>query len=75
MYTTVRHWYKYGREGDEIEITWKEHTTIEKALNYVYRYSVGLKFISCVIEDKDGNLIYELDYSGNITDNRTNTPA
>jgi uncharacterized membrane protein YkoI len=60
MYTTIRHWYKYGNESDTMECTFKEFETIEKAIAYAHRYAKGIKFAGIQIEDEKGNTVYEI---------------
>lgn len=60
MYTTNRHWLRYGREDDYVEVTTLEHATFEKALKYTQRYARGIKFISCSIENEEGRILYEI---------------
>lgn len=70
MYTTRRYFFKYGNEGDEIEITIKEHQTFEKALRYAERYSVGIRFAGVQIEDEKGKLLYEITSNQEVIDYR-----
>ena len=70
MYRTIRYWFKYGNEGDEIECTFLEHKTFEKALKYAERYATGIRFAGVEIEDEEGNTLYEITSSQEITDYR-----
>jgi hypothetical protein len=60
MYTTTRFFYPHGIEGEEMDNTIKEFDTIEKAVKYAHRYSVGVRFAGVQIEDENGKLIYEI---------------
>lgn len=60
MYTTSRHWFKYGRETDEMECTFLEHETLDKAITYAHRYAKGVRFASVTVEDEEGNILYEI---------------
>ncbi len=72
MYTTNRHWLRYGREDDYVEVTTLEHKTFEEALKYTQRYARGIKFISCNIQNEDGRILYEIfDYGAKEEDYRT----
>ena len=70
MYTTYRSFYKYGREGDEVELTIKEFDTIEKAINYAHRYAKGIRFVNVQIENEDGKVVYEIIADGGVFDYR-----
>lgn len=59
MFTVYRNWFKYGHEWDEVMVTWKDFTTFEKALAYVERYAVGIRYCSAQIEDEAGQLVAE----------------
>jgi predicted transcriptional regulator len=60
MYTTTRRFFPNGIEGEEMDCTILEHESYEKALNYCHRYSKGLRFAGVIIEDENGNEVYEL---------------
>lgn len=60
MYITSRHWFKYGRETDEMECTTLYHETLDKAINYAHRYAKGVRFASVTVEDEKGNILYEI---------------
>ena len=60
MFTTYRSFYIHGREGDDIGLSIKEHSSYEKAVAYAERYSVGPRFVRVTIDDENGNEIYEL---------------
>lgn len=69
-YITSRRWYKYGNEGDEVEVTFKEFGDINKAINYAHRYTKGIRFCGIDIQDENGNTIYEITSEGAVYDNR-----
>lgn len=72
MYTTNRHWLRYGREDDYVEVTTLEHATFEKALKYTQRYARGVRFVRCSIENEEGRILYEIcDYGAVEEDYRT----
>ncbi|WP_462351060.1 ATP-binding protein [Fusobacterium varium] len=60
MYTTSRHWFKYGNEDDELECTTLFHETLDKAITYAHRYAKGVRFASVTVEDEEGNILYEI---------------
>lgn len=60
MYITSRHWFKYGRETDEMECTTLYHETLDKAINYAHRYAKGVRFASVTVEDEEGHILYEI---------------
>lgn len=60
MYFTSRNWFKYGRETDEMECTFLEHETLDKAITYAHRYAKGVRFASVTVEDEQGNILYEI---------------
>lgn len=69
-YITCRRWYKYGNEGDEIEVTIKEFGSIDKAINYAHRYAKGIRFCGVEIQDENGNTVYEITAESAVYDNR-----
>lgn len=72
MYTTNRHWLRYGREDDYVEVTTLEHKTFKKALKYTQRYARGVRFVRCSIENEAGRILYEIcDYGAVEEDYRT----
>ena len=81
MYMTSRHWFKYGRETDEMECTFLEHETLDKAITYAHRYAKGVRFASVTVEDEEGNILYEIcdcgtkvfDYREKIKEQNLNT--
>ena len=60
MYTTARSYYRYGNEEDMIDCTFLEWETLEKAIKYCERYSVGIRFAGVTVRDEEGNVVYEL---------------
>ena len=68
MYHTKRFFFPHGKEDEAMDCTFKEFSTIEKAIAYAHRYSGGVRFAACKIEDEDGNLLYEILGSGTVTD-------
>lgn len=73
MFRTIREFYPHGIEGEETQCTFKEWETLKKAVAYARRYSSGLRFVSCTIEDEQGNIVYELLADGRETwDNKDN---
>ncbi len=59
MFTVIRSYYRYGREDDYIDCTFKEFETFEKANKYARRYATGIKFVRYQIENEDGTIIKE----------------
>ena len=59
-YSTTRHFYPHGIEGEAMDCTFKEFNTIEKAIKYADRYAKGLRFAGVQIEDETGNTVYEI---------------
>lgn len=51
FYEVTRYWFKYGNETDEIEATTTVWDSFEKAIAYIERYAVGLKFASAWVEE------------------------
>lgn len=70
MYMTTRQFFPHGIEGEEMDCTWKEWNDLDKAIAYCHRYAKGVRFAGVIVEDEDGNLIYELTDNGIVTDNR-----
>ncbi len=70
MFTTYRMFYKYGSESDYTDMTIKEFSTIEKAINYAHRYAKGIRFCGVQIENDDGKLVYEITSNGDVYDYR-----
>ena len=68
MFTTYRHFFPHGIEGEAMDCTMKEWESLEKAVAYCHRYAKGVRFDSVYIEDEDGELIYEITSNGIITD-------
>ncbi len=64
MYSTTRFFFPHGREDEAMDCTFKEFKTIEKAIAYAHRYSGGVRFAACQIEDENGKLLYEVLGSG-----------
>ncbi len=55
FYEVTRYFFKYGNEWDELDATTTVWDTYEKAIAYIERYSVGLKFASAFIEEMTVN--------------------
>lgn len=53
-----------------MDCTWKEWNDLDKAIAYCHRYAKGVRFAGVIVEDEDGNLIYELTDNGIVTDSR-----
>lgn len=70
MYMTTRQFFPHGIEGEEMDCTWLEWEDLDKAIAYCHRYAKGVRFANVTVEDEKGNLIYELNNEGIITDNR-----
>jgi len=70
MYYTTRFYFPNGIEGEEMKCTFKEFPTLDKAIAYAHRYNKGVMFACCQIENEKGDLVYELNDCGHITDNR-----
>ena len=70
MFTTTRHFYKNGVEGSEMDMTFKEHDTIEKAIAYAHRYTTGRRFAGVQVEDAAGRIKYEITSGQNVHDYR-----
>lgn len=51
FYEVTRYWFKYGNETDEIEATTTVWDSFEKAIAYIERYAIGLKFASAWVEE------------------------
>ncbi len=60
MFTTIRYFYPNGIEGEAMDTTIKEHSSIDKAIKYCRRYAKGLRFAGVQVEDEEGNVIYEI---------------
>jgi hypothetical protein len=59
MFITYRYTYRYGNEGDPVDVTFKEFEDIKKAVKYLRRYQNGTRYISSKIEDDNFNILYE----------------
>jgi len=70
MFTTIRHFYPRGIEGEAMDCTCKEFETIDKAIKYANRYAKGLRFAGLQIEDEAGNMVYEITSDFEIIDHR-----
>lgn len=70
MFTTIRHFYPHGIEGEAMDCTYKEFDSIEKAIKYAHRYTKGLRFAGIQIEDNNGNLVYEITSDQEVIDHR-----
>lgn len=70
MFSTIRHFYPHGIEGESMDCTFKEFDTIEKAINYAHRYAKGVRFAGVQIEDENGKLLYEITSNSEIYDYR-----
>lgn len=75
MYTTYRHFFPHGIEGESMDCTMKEWDSLEKAIDYCHRYEKGIRFACVYIEDESGTIIYEICSNGVITDNRKSQEA
>jgi uncharacterized membrane protein YkoI len=71
MFSTTRHFYPNGIEGEGMDCTFKSFDSIEKAINYARRYAKGLRFAGVQIEDESGNTVYEITSDFEVVDNRT----
>lgn len=69
MYTTNRYYYRYGKEGDYVDMTTKEFNSLEKAINYAERYATGIRFVSVEILDENDNVVYEILQDGRVFSN------
>lgn len=70
MYTTIRHFYPHGIEGEEMDCTFKEFDSIDKAITYAHRYTKGIRFAGVKIESEEGKLLYEITSDGDVIDYR-----
>lgn len=70
MYNTTRFFFPHGNEEEAMDCAFKSFPTIEKAIAYAHRYSKGIRFAGCQIEDESGKLVYELLDNGTVTDYR-----
>ena len=70
MYSTTRHFYPRGIEGEAMDCTFKEFDTIEKAIKYAHRYAKGLRFAGVQIEDETGKTLYEITSDFDVLDHR-----
>jgi uncharacterized membrane protein YkoI len=70
MFTTTRHFYPHGAEGEAMDCTFKEFNDIEKAIKYAHRYAKGLRFAGIQIEDESGNIVYEITSDFEVIDSR-----
>ncbi len=66
IYITYIYWERRGLE----DISWKSHENLEKAIAYAHRYLNHFNFVQCEVLDEENNLVYALDWQGNITDSR-----
>lgn len=69
-YYTTRYFFPHGIEGEEMDNTFKEWATFEKAIAYCYRYNKGPRFAGAKIEDETGKLLFEILDSGSCYDYR-----
>lgn len=60
MYTAYRSWYRYGRETDYVELTVKDFSSADKAIEYAHRYAKGRRFCGVEVRDKKDELVYEI---------------
>ena len=72
MFTTVRHFYPHGKEGEAMDCTLKEFEDINKAIAYCRRYTKGSRFAGVQIEDDKGNIVYEITSDLEAIDYRVN---
>lgn len=70
MYTATRFYYPHGIEGESMNTTEKEYSTVEKAIAYAQRYSKGRRFAGVEVEDEEGNEIYEITSDSEVIDHR-----
>lgn len=70
MYSTTRHFYPNGIEGEAMDCTFKEFDNIDKAIKYADRYAKGLRFAGVTVEDETGNIIYQITSDFEVIDNR-----
>lgn len=66
MYTTIRYYYPHGIEGESMDCTFKEFSSLVEAIAYAHRYAKGIRFAGVEIEDEFGNRIYEITSSGDV---------
>lgn len=65
-YHVTREFYPHGIEGEQTDCTFKEFATLDKAIAYCNRYSVGLRFVRATVEDDNGDEKYELLNNGDV---------
>ena len=56
---TVRWFYKYGNETDEMDATVKYWDSLDKAIAYARRYARGKRFAGVCVE-KNGECVFEI---------------
>lgn len=60
MYYTFRQFYPHGIEGEEMQVTVKEHNSFDKAFDYCSRYNKGVKFAGVIITNEKFDTLYEI---------------
>ena len=69
-YTTTRYFFPHGIEGENMDCTYKDWDSFEKAVAYCHRYTKGLRFAGVEIRDEKDNVVYELLTDGTAIDYR-----
>ena len=70
MYMTTRFFYPHKDPEEAMSCTFKTFKTIDKAIQYANRYSVGLLFAGVQIQDENGKLVHEVTEDQDIYDYR-----